>query len=85
MFPGEGIAEPMQHGMTTGHLPPVSYGVKLVGKAEVTNPAGTGNDGRVADVSAYGKYAFLTAFRDPTCERTGRTSSTCPIRRIRSR
>ena len=50
MFPGEGIAEPMQHGMTTGHLPPVSYGVKLVGKAEVTNPAGTGNDGRVADV-----------------------------------
>ena len=71
MFPGEGIAEPMQHGMTTGHLPPLSYGVKLVGKAEVTNPAGTGNDGRVADVSAYGKYAFLTAFRDPTCERTG--------------
>ena len=37
----------------------------------MTNPAGTGNDGRVADVSAYGKYAFLTAFRDPTCERTG--------------
>jgi PA domain/LVIVD repeat len=71
MFPGEGIAEPMQHDMATGHLPPVSYGVKLVGKAEVTNPSGAGNTGRVADVSAYGKYAFLTAFREPTCERAG--------------
>jgi PA domain/LVIVD repeat len=71
MFPGEGIAEPMQHDMATGHLPPVRRGVKLVGKAEVTNPAGSGNNGRVADVSAYGKYAFLTAFREPTCERTG--------------
>ena len=71
MFPGEGIAEPSQHEMADGHLPPVSYGVKLIGKAEVTNPAGTGNDGRVADVSAYGQYAFLTAFREPTCERAG--------------
>jgi hypothetical protein len=60
-----------QHDMAGGHLPPVNRGVKLIGKAEVTNPAGTGNDGRVADVSAYGKYAFLTAFREPTCERAG--------------
>ena len=73
MFPGEGVATddgPARH----GRRPPASGhhgGIKLVGKAEVTNPAGTGNDGRVADVSAYGKYAFLTAFRDPTCERTG--------------
>jgi hypothetical protein len=52
-------------------LPPVSYGVRLVGKAEVTNPSGDGNEGRIADVSAYGNYAFLTAFREPTCERTG--------------
>ena len=71
MFPGEGVTEASQHGMTEGHLPPVSQGVKLIGKAEVTNPAGSGNDGRVADVSAYGKYAFLTAFREPTCERAG--------------
>jgi hypothetical protein len=71
MFPGEGVAQPAQHGMAEGHLPPVSQGVKLVGKAEVTNPAGTGNDGRVADVSAFGKFAFLTAFREPTCERAG--------------
>jgi len=71
MFPGEGVTEASQHGMTEGHLPPISQGVKLIGKAEVTNPAGSGNDGRVADVSAYGKYAFLTAFREPTCERAG--------------
>jgi hypothetical protein len=61
MFPGKGVIQGgmQQHGMAEGHLPPVSQGVKLVGKAEVTNPAGTGNDGRVADVSAYGKYGPL--------------------------
>jgi len=71
MFPGEGVVVGDQHGLTEGHLPAVSQGVKLVGKAEVTNPSGAGNDGRVADVSAYGNYAFLTAFREPTCERAG--------------
>ena len=71
MFPGEGVAHGDQHGGNEGHLPPVRYGVDLVGKAEVTNPSGASNDGRVADVSAYGNYAFLTAFREPTCERTG--------------
>jgi hypothetical protein len=71
MFPGEGVVHGDQHGSNTGHLPPVSRGVKLIGKAEVTNPSGAGNDGRVADVSAYGNYAFLTAFRNPTCEQTG--------------
>ena len=40
--PGEGVAEEAQHGMTEGHLPPISQGVKFVGKAEVTNPAGSG-------------------------------------------
>ena len=71
MFPGEGVAEEEQQGMTEGHLLPISQGVKFVGKAEVTKPAGSGNDGRIADVSAFGKFAFLTAFREPTCERTG--------------
>jgi hypothetical protein len=71
MFPGEGVAPADQHGGTEGHLPPVSQGVRLVGKAEVTNPSGAGNDGRVADVSAFGNHAFLTAFREPTCERAG--------------
>ncbi|MGH2898081.1 MAG: hypothetical protein ACRDMZ_05355, partial [Solirubrobacteraceae bacterium] len=71
MFDGEGVGHADQHGGNEGHLPPVQFGVKLVGKAAVTNPSGAGNEGRVADVSAYGDYAFLTAFRDPTCERTG--------------
>jgi hypothetical protein len=70
-FPGEGVLPADQHSQESGHLPPVDRNVRLVGKAEVFNPAGTGNDGRVADVSAYGDYAFLTAFREPTCERAG--------------
>src|SRR5918999_2204418 len=71
LFPGEGVAHDDQHGLTEGHLPPVSRGVRFVGKAEVTNPSRDGNDGRIADVSAFGNHAFLTAFREPTCERTG--------------
>jgi hypothetical protein len=71
MFPGEGVVHGDQHGSTDGHLPPVRRGVDLVGKAEVFNPSGAGNDGRIADVSAHGNYAFLTAFREPTCERAG--------------
>ncbi|MQA88532.1 MAG: hypothetical protein GEV03_28945 [Streptosporangiales bacterium] len=71
LFPGEGVGHEDQHGSEEGHLPPVSRGVKLVGKAEVTNPSGAGNDGRVADVSAYGNHAFLTAFSEPTCEQAG--------------
>lgn len=70
-FPGEGVAFDDQHGVSDGHLPPVSRGVRLVGKAEVTNPSGAGNDGRIADVSAYGNHAFLTAFREPTCVQAG--------------
>ena len=42
-----------------------------MGKAEVTNPSGAGNDGRVADVFGYGNYAYLNAFREPTCVKTG--------------
>jgi hypothetical protein len=71
MFEGEGVVQGDQQGGNDGHLPPVRYGVDLVGKAAVTNPSGAGNTGRVADVSAYGNYAFLTAFREPTCERAG--------------
>ena len=71
MFPGEGVLHGDQHGQSEGHLPPISEGVDLIGKAEVTNPSGAGNDGRVADVSAFGNHAFLTAFRDPTCVQAG--------------
>ena len=52
-------------------LPSVSYGVTLVGKAQVTNPSGAGLERHICDVAAYGNYAFLTAYREPTCERTG--------------
>src|SRR5919197_1697063 len=60
-----------QHGGTGGHLPPVNRNVELVGKAKVTNPSGAGLEGRVADVTAFGNYAYLTAFRSPTCEKAG--------------
>ena len=55
----------------TARVAPVQRNVEVVGKAQVTNPAGTGNQGRIADVSAHGDYAYLTAFREPTCERAG--------------
>ncbi|MBA2281172.1 MAG: hypothetical protein M3527_00065 [Actinomycetota bacterium] len=72
LFPGEGVdVDDGQHGLATGHLPPVQRNVTVVGQAPVTNPSGAGNTGRVADVFAYGDYAYLTAFRSPTCERTG--------------
>jgi hypothetical protein len=71
-FPGEGVIDGQkQHDSDDGHLPPVNENVELVGKAEVTNPSGASNDGRVADVFGYGDYAFLTAFREPTCEQAG--------------
>jgi len=69
LFPGEGVRVEgdKQDSGDAGHLDPVSYGVDLVGKGEVS-PTGAGNDGRVADVYAYGDYAYLTAFREPVCE-----------------
>jgi hypothetical protein len=72
-FPGEGVADGLhkQHDGDEGHLPPVNRNVDLVGKGKVTNPSGAGNTGRVADVTAFGDYAYLTAFREPTCEKTG--------------
>lgn len=60
-----------QRGLDEGHLPSISYGVTLVGKAQVTNPSGAGLEHHIADVAGYGNYAFLTAYREPTCERTG--------------
>lgn len=71
-FPGEGVAlEGLQHDAPDGHLPAVQRNLKVVGKAEVTNPSGAGNDGRVGDVFAYGDYAYLTAYYEPTCVDTG--------------
>ncbi len=70
-FAGEGVAVEKQHDGDVGHLPATRRNVTLVGKAEVTNPSGAGNTGRVADVFAYKKYAYLNAFREPTCEAGG--------------
>lgn len=53
-----------QHGTPGGHLPASSHNVDLVGKVELTNVAGG-----IADVSAFGNYAYLNAF-SPEC--TGR-------------
>ena len=55
----------------TARIEPVQRNVRVVGKAKAFNPAGTGNQGRIADVSAHGDFAYLTAFREPTCEKAG--------------
>jgi Ca2+-binding RTX toxin-like protein len=49
-----------QHGEPGGHLPGSSESVELVGQLDIEGAAA----GRVADVSAYGNYAYLTV-RDP--------------------
>ena len=68
----DGVAQDDQHGHAEGHLDPVQNNVRVVGKAEVINQTpGQSNDGRVADVFHYKNYAYLTAFREPTCENTG--------------
>ncbi|MFY1671057.1 hypothetical protein ACN27G_13960 [Plantactinospora sp. WMMB334] len=60
-----------RQGLDEASLGPVSYGVTLVGRAQVTNPSGAGLARHIADVAAYGDHAFLTVYREPTCERTG--------------
>ncbi|GLZ00504.1 PA domain-containing protein [Actinoplanes sp. NBRC 103695] len=54
-----------------GRLPAIAHGVRLVGRAQVNNPSGAGLERHIADLAAYGDHAFLTAYREPTCERTG--------------
>ena len=50
----------MQHGAQTDHLPGSSENVALLGQVDIDNVA----PGDVADVTAYGNYAYL-AVRDP--------------------
>lgn len=69
-FAGEGVAGPgyKQHGEVSGHLPAVNRDMRVVGAATVSNPSGAESGrGRVADVSAYGDYAYLTSFRTDNC------------------
>src|SRR5918999_224546 len=53
-------AQDHQHGGDEGHLPGSSENVELVGQADIEGAA----PDRVADVSAFGNYAYLTV-RDP--------------------
>ena len=58
-----------QHGSDEGHLPPTSKNVRKVGNLDLF--AGAEQPGRIADVSAKGNYAYLTAFYEPECDRGG--------------
>jgi hypothetical protein len=58
-----------QHGEDQGHLPPVSNNVDEIGHTDLFAPGEEA--GRIGDVSARGNFAFLTVFREPTCERGG--------------
>jgi hypothetical protein len=64
VWPASASADPDQHGPSTGHLPPTSENVELVGKLRVTDagPAGT------ADVAAFGNYAYLAWRNTGPCE-----------------
>lgn len=74
LFPGEGVitaAAKPDPGETRALEPRTTGPVELVGKGEVTNPSGAGNEGRVADVTGYQGFAYLNAFNSPTCEAGG--------------
>lgn len=52
-----------QHGTPGGHLPPSKHNMDLVGKVAVSGAIGNDKPGHIADVAAYGKYAYLAARR----------------------
>ena len=58
-----------QHGEDEGHLPARSNNVVEIGHTDLFE--GAEQPGRIGDVSAKGNYAYLTVFREPTCERGG--------------
>ena len=57
-------SDPLQHGLDDGHLlGEGEYGkIQLVGQVEVTE-----TEGLVADVAAYGDYAYLANWGEPDC------------------
>jgi hypothetical protein len=63
----DGFPDHHQHGGETGHLPATSKNVRLVGKTQVSDAA----PGRVADVGAYGNYAYLGKYDETGCENGG--------------
>lgn len=60
-----------QHSEEEGHLFPEgsSDNVDVIGNLDLFE--GMEEPGRIADVSAYGDYAYLTAFWEPQCDRGG--------------
>jgi len=64
VLPAGAAAHPGQHGSNEGHLLGTGdYGkIKLVGQVEVTQ-----TEGLVADVAAYGNYAYLANWGEPDC------------------
>ena len=58
-----------QHGEAGGHLPPVQDNVQVVGSLDLFKNGE--QPGRIADVAAYGNYAYLGAFASPNCEDPG--------------
>lgn len=73
LFAGEGVDGGGKQGPGgPGSLPPQRTGaLELVGSAPITNPAGEGVEGRTADVTGHGSFAYLNAFFQPTCEAGG--------------
>ncbi|HEV2058795.1 MAG TPA: hypothetical protein VGR11_05520 [Solirubrobacteraceae bacterium] len=74
LVPGVAAAHPKQHGELDGHL--LGEGdwgkIEFVGKAEVTQ-----TDDLVADVAAFGNYAYLANWGEPDCagpEKGGKNS-----------
>ena len=57
------------HEEEQGHIPAVSENVVEIGSLDLFE--GEEQPGRIADVSAYGNYAYLTAFWEPECDRGG--------------
>ncbi len=64
LVPAAAAAHPGQHGSNEGHLLGTGeWGkIQFVGKAEVTQ-----TEGLVADVAAYGNYAYLANWGEPDC------------------
>ncbi len=52
-----------QHGPADGHLPGSSLNVDLVGQVTVSGAVGGDKPGHIADVAAFGNYAYLAARR----------------------
>jgi hypothetical protein len=62
-------SDDQQHGEEEGHLPASSDNVLKISNLDLFE--GEEEPGRIADVSAYGNYAYLTAFWEPECDRGG--------------